>query len=102
MLNFQPRLYQETIAYSCNLENTLIVLPTGLGKTKTAILVATQRLKSYPNSKILFLTPTKPLANQIGKEFKESTNIGNIEVFTGEINPKKRENLITKAKVIIS
>ena len=33
--------------------------------------------------KVLFLTPTKPLANQIFQEFKDSTNIENIELFTG-------------------
>ncbi len=68
--NFTPRLYQETIMASCAKSNCLIILPTGLGKTKTAILAAAQRLNSYPKSKILFLTVTKTLDEQILNEVK--------------------------------
>ena len=31
--NFTPRLYQETILATAVNKNTLVVLPTGLGKT---------------------------------------------------------------------
>lgn len=100
--NFEPRLYQQTILHTCSKENTLVVLPTGLGKTKIGILNAINRLNKYPNTKALFLTPTKPLANQIFKEFKESTNIKEIELFTGAVPPKKRRELWKKSKIIIS
>jgi Fanconi anemia group M protein len=80
----------------------LVVLPTGLGKTKIAILTAITRLNQYPDSKILFLTPTKPLANQIYEEFKESTNVSEISLFTGAVPPKKRKELYETAKIIIS
>jgi ERCC4-related helicase len=100
--NFKPRLYQETILSSCAEKNTLVTLPTGLGKTKTAILVAINRLNKYKDSKILFLTPTKPLADQIYNEFKECTNIKEIELFTGAISPEKREKLAEAARIIIS
>ena len=73
--NFTPRLYQETIMASCSKGNCLIILPTGLGKTKTAILAIAQRLNQFPNSKILFLTVTKPLAEQIYNEVKECLNL---------------------------
>ena len=73
-INFKPRLYQETILHSCLKNNTLVVLPTGMGKTKIAILAIVNRMKNYPSSKALFLTPTKPLANQIYNEIKESIN----------------------------
>ena len=101
-INFQPRLYQETILDSCIKDNTLVVLPTGMGKTKIAILTALNRLKKYPNSKILFLTPTKPLANQIFQEFKNETEINEINLFTGAVSPKKREKLWKESKIIIS
>lgn len=101
-INFQPRLYQETILHTALKHNTLTVLGTGLGKTKLAILTAVNRLNSYPKSKILFLTPTKPLAAQIAREFKESTNLENVQLFTGEIAPKKRKELIKDSKIIIS
>lgn len=100
--NFKPRLYQETILNSCMDNNTLVVLPTGLGKTKIAILTAIARLNKYPDSKILFLTPTKPLANQIHKEFEESTDIKEISLFTGAVSPKKRKELYKTSKIIIS
>ncbi|MBT4334577.1 DEAD/DEAH box helicase [archaeon] len=100
--NFKPRLYQETILSSCTEKNTLVALPTGLGKTKTAILVAIDRLNKYSNSKILFLTPTKPLATQIYNEFRDCTDIKEIELFTGAISPEKRKELAKSAKIIIS
>jgi len=100
-LKFKPRLYQETILESCD-KNCLVVLPTGLGKTKIAILVAAKRLENYPDSKILFLTPTRPLANQIVKEFRVDTDINNITLFTGEVSPEKRELSWKDSKVIVS
>ena len=100
--NFEPRLYQETILHSCKKGNTLVVLPTGLGKTKIGILATINRLNKYPNSKTLFLTPTKPLANQIFKEFQECTDVKEISLFTGTVPPKKRKELWKDSKIIIS
>ncbi len=100
--NFEPRLYQETILQTIEKDNTLTVLGTGLGKTKIGILAAISRLNTIPDSKILFLTPTKPLADQIKNEFKECTNIKNIQLFTGSISPKKRQTLYKDANVIVS
>lgn len=102
--NFKPRLYQESILNTCISKNCLIVLPTGLGKTKTAILVAAHRLSTYQNSKALFLTPTKPLANQIYKEFIDSLDIekDKVSLFTGEISPDKRNKIWSNSKIIVS
>ncbi|MBS3172240.1 DEAD/DEAH box helicase [Candidatus Woesearchaeota archaeon] len=100
--DFEPRLYQQMILDTCSRENTLVVLPTGLGKTKIGIMTSIQRLNKYPNSKILFLTPTKPLVNQIFQEFKNNTDVDEINLFTGEISPKKREELWKNSKIIIS
>ena len=101
---FEPRLYQETILHTAAQKNTLIVLPTGMGKTKTAILVALYRLAHFPSSKVLFLTPTKPLADQIRREFLEATTLleQDVALFTGAIPPVKREELWRTAKVIVS
>lgn len=102
--SFKPRLYQETILHSCVHKNTLVILPTGLGKTKLAILALIQRLNNFPQSKALFLTVTKPLASQIYNEIKESTSIPEekIVLFTGEVKPELREKMWDDAKVIIS
>ncbi len=78
--DFTPRRYQETILNTITTNNTLVVLPTGLGKTKTAIPAAVHRLNTYPKSKVLFLTPTKPLAAQIHKEFIANTDLKKDEV----------------------
>ncbi len=101
---FEPRLYQQTILQTCSLKNTLVILPTGLGKTKLAIMAAIERMNNHPNSKVLFLTVTKPLADQICKEFKECTNFNENEIvlFTGEVQPQKRKQIFKDAKIIVS
>lgn len=102
MRNFAPRLYQQTILHTATRANTLICLPTGRGKTKTALLVAIHRLNNFPNSKVIFLTPTKPLAAQIAEEFKQCSTIEKVAVFTGEIKPEERERLFKESSVIVS
>lgn len=59
----QPRLYQELIYAKCKERNCLIVLPTGLGKTIIAMMIADYRLDKY-GGKVLMLAPTKPLVLQ--------------------------------------
>lgn len=100
----KPRLYQETILHTCVRKNTLVVLPTGLGKTAISLLLAIERLNSYPTSKILFLAPTKPLVVQHMETFKKYLDIDekDMVVLTGEIKPEKREELWKKATIIFS
>ncbi len=102
--NFIPRQYQENILETAKVKNTLVVLPTGTGKTKIAILLAVNRLNNFPNSKILICTPTKPLSNQIFKEFIECTTISkdDILLLTGAITPEKRKNIWETAKIIVA
>lgn len=66
----QPREYQQKIAEAASLSNTLVVLPTGLGKTMIAMLVAKARLKKIPKGKVVMLAPTKPLALQHQEAFR--------------------------------
>ncbi|USN45927.1 MAG: DEAD/DEAH box helicase [Candidatus Woesearchaeota archaeon] len=99
---FKPRLYQETIFASAALHNTLCVLPTGMGKTSIALMLAAQRLHQYPQSKILFLAPTKPLAMQHEKTFANYFPPEDIVLFTGAKSPAKRQEEWTKAKFIFS
>ncbi|MBI5872123.1 DEAD/DEAH box helicase [archaeon] len=101
-IKFQPRIYQQAILGSCIKGNTLIILPTGLGKTKSAILAMVHRLNNFPNSRALFLTVTKPLADQIAREIKESTDIKNVTLFTGEVSPSEREALVGISDIIVS
>src|SRR3989344_1224707 len=102
--NFLPRTYQENIKNTCLNNNTLVILPTGMGKTKIAILTVVDRIKQFPNSKALFLTPTKPLASQIYKEFIDYTNVdGNdIVMLTGKNKPEERRELFNKSTVVVA
>ena len=102
--DFQPRLYQETILATTIKKNTLVVLPTGLGKTNIFLMLAAQRLKQYPKSQILFLAPTKPLVEQHLETFKKYFQISNekLAVFTGQTEPEKRTELYQQKQIIFS
>ncbi|MBI2581920.1 DEAD/DEAH box helicase [Candidatus Woesearchaeota archaeon] len=102
--NFTPRLYQQTILGTAARHNTLVVLPTGLGKTAIAFLLTAQRLHNYPNSKILMLAPTKPLCEQHLESFREHLEIApeKVVLFTGSVQPEKRAQLWKEAQIIIS
>lgn len=88
----ESRTYQEVISASARDQNTLVVLPTGLGKTVIAAMVASQKLSE---GKTLFLAPTKPLVQQHEKSFKDFIEIpeDQLQVMTGETRPAKREKL---------
>ncbi|MBI4983688.1 DEAD/DEAH box helicase [Candidatus Woesearchaeota archaeon] len=102
--DFTPRLYQETILATAVQHNTLVVLPTGLGKTAIAFLLAAQRLSHYPHYKILMLSPTKPLCDQHAETFRRHLDIPTekIVVFTGSVAPETREELWKDAQIVIS
>ena len=102
--DFTPRLYQQTLLGTAAQHNTLVVLPTGLGKTAVAFLLTAQRLLQYPQSKILMLAPTKPLCEQHLQTFRKHLEIpeNKIVLFTGEIAPEKRAVLWKEATIIIS
>ncbi|MFH1324986.1 MAG: DEAD/DEAH box helicase [Nanoarchaeota archaeon] len=102
--NFEPRIYQQTIFSSCTTKNTLVVLPTGLGKTNIFLMLAAHRLKLYPKSKILFIGPTKPLIDQYMDVFKEHFEIEHdkMAIFTGQVPPNKRAELWKTSKIIFS
>ncbi len=102
--DFTPRLYQETIFSTCSLHNTLVVLPTGLGKTGISLLLATQRLTQYPQSKILVLAPTKPLLDQHHATFVTHLNLPE-EAFctlSGLVAPSERAALWQKSKIFFA
>eukprot|EP01122_Echinamoeba_exundans_P011387 TRINITY_DN4514_c0_g1_i1.p1 TRINITY_DN4514_c0_g1~~TRINITY_DN4514_c0_g1_i1.p1 ORF type:complete len:1483 (-),score=198.68 TRINITY_DN4514_c0_g1_i1:336-4784(-) len=58
------REYQRSIVYSGLLNNTLVCLPTGLGKTRIAAVIMYNFYRWFPSGKIIFMAPTKPLVNQ--------------------------------------
>ncbi|MFH8086697.1 MAG: DEAD/DEAH box helicase [Candidatus Aenigmatarchaeota archaeon] len=96
------REYQLKIAETASKKNTLVVLPTGTGKTLISLLVGINRLEKFPDSKILITSPTRPLNAQHKKSFEKFTKINPEEIVlvTGKIKPEERENFYKNAKVI--
>ncbi len=88
----ESRTYQEVIAASAIKQNTLVVLPTGLGKTVIAAMVSAKKLE---NGKVLFLAPTKPLVEQHRRRFHQFLDIDRDDttVLTGKTRPKERYKL---------
>ncbi|MBI4018047.1 MAG: DEAD/DEAH box helicase [Candidatus Aenigmarchaeota archaeon] len=98
----EHRDYQEKIARTALTGNTLCVLPTGLGKTNIAALVAAGRLQQS-SGRVLFLAPTRPLVSQHKKSFEKCFKAGlKMRVVTGEDNPENRFYLYKDADVIFS
>ena len=107
LLNYEkikPRLYQEMIASTAVKKNTLCILPTGMGKTLVAIMVAAYRLEKIPSSKVLMVAPTRPLVNQHMKNFSNLMNLEKAEfiALTGKIHANDRKVFYSKGKVFFA
>ncbi|KAJ7658685.1 hypothetical protein DFH06DRAFT_1407125 [Mycena polygramma] len=63
-LNHPKRAYQYDIVKQCLFNNTIVALPTGLGKTFVAGVVMLNYYRWFPEGKVVFLAPTKPLVAQ--------------------------------------
>src|SRR5438445_1057132 len=101
---FEPREYQRKIAEKASASNTLVVLPTGLGKTMIAILVAASRLEKFPEGKVLVMAPTKPLTLQHYESFRAYLAIPprHLAVLTGATGPTERTELWASAKLLFA
>lgn len=99
----EQRLYQLDLAGKALAASTLVVLPTGLGKTIISLLVIASRLEKA-GGKVLVLSPTKPLVEQHASFFRKVLAIpeGEVLTFTGSISPSQREELWKSGKVIVS
>lgn len=100
----EPREYQKAIFETCKGKNCLVILPTGMGKTLIALMLSISRLKELPESRTLFLAPTRPLAEQHFTYFKKHLPelFATLELFTGKINAEKRKKLWQNAEIIFS
>lgn len=102
--NISPREYQSRILESCIDENCLVVLPTGLGKTLIALMLSIERMKKFPGEKVLFLAPTKPLAEQHLSYFKKNLPelFADMQLFTGTVNAENRKKIFKTADIVFS
>ena len=97
------RKYQIEIANKCINKNSLVVLPTGLGKTIIAVLVASKTLQVYPlQSKIIILAPTRPLINQHYDTFIKFLTLpeDTFSVLTGRVNPQERADIFSNSQIL--
>lgn len=97
------REYQKRIGDQCILKNSLVVLPTGLGKTIIALYVAIHTLQKYSKtSKIIILAPTRPLISQHYDVFLKYLSIPEeeFELLTGKIPPEKRADRFFENRIL--
>ncbi|MFX1559379.1 MAG: DEAD/DEAH box helicase, partial [Promethearchaeota archaeon] len=97
------RAYQVNLAEIAAKESTMIVLSTGLGKTVIAALVAAKRLVQYPDSKVLFLAPSRPLVDQQARYLRRVLNLdeGLVVCLTGHDPPEQRKDIWEESRVIV-
>src|SRR5665647_1036469 len=103
------REYQLSIAMRALDANTMVILPTGLGKTAVALLVAASRVYNE-GGRVLMLAPTKPLVEQHLRYFerylllksREGSDISPFVMFTGEAPPDQRTRKWNNATVILA
>lgn len=62
--NLAIRDYQYNIVHRAFFHNIVVALPTGLGKTFIASTVMLNYLRWFPELKVIFMAPTKPLVAQ--------------------------------------
>jgi len=98
----EDRTYQVNIARACLERSTLVVLPTGMGKTVVAAMVVAETLRRR-GGKILFLAPTKPLVEQHAASLRDVLIVERISLFTGEAtSPEERDLLWRENKIVVS
>jgi len=98
----EPRDYQQNVFNEILKKgSTLVVIPTGLGKTIIAIMLFKHLIEKKANAKILFLAPTKPLVEQHYESINKFLHVDCIAI-TGQIPQKKRNKLIEENQIIIA
>lgn len=98
------RQYQVDISNRCLSGNSLVVIPTGLGKTIIGLITAANRLLKYNWTKILVLAPTRPLVHQHYEMFSKFTTLPEKKVclMTGKVQPPIRMVQFQNTQIIIS
>ncbi|KAJ2557176.1 3'-5' DNA helicase, partial [Coemansia sp. RSA 1933] len=124
LLDGQPaRAYQQGAIHRCIFQNTLVALPTGMGKTMIAVVVMANYARWFPNSLSIFLAPTRPLVAQQmvacrgmlrailkkGDEVHQTETMQGLQLsgswiveMNGSTAPKSREALWNEARFVFS
>ena len=95
----EERRYQVRMAQGCIGRNTLLILPTGLGKTIVALEVIAEKLS---DGRVLILAPTKPLVGQHQEVLDNFLLDAKVGMMTGNMSPAKRTEMMSTHDVVIS
>jgi len=89
----EKREYQNNISDIVKSKNSIVVLPTGLGKTVVALLAIADSMISNPKKSCIILAPTRVLVHQHYKFLSNSLALDptEISVITGEDVIEKRK-----------
>lgn len=100
----QSRIYQQILFFETVKTDTMIILPTGLGKTIIMVMAAAHFLHKFPDQQIIITAPTKPLIDQHYGTFVDLIDIedSNIILLDGSIPPTKRTSMWENKKIIIT
>ena len=100
----EARAYQLSALDHCLSASTLLVLPTGMGKTPIEVMALAERLKQ-PGGRGIMLAPTNALVNQHLSDVQTLLNLPDhqeIVALTGSIPPKKRREIWESATIVIA
>ncbi|ESS06419.1 MAG: ERCC4-like helicase [uncultured archaeon A07HB70] len=99
----ERRRYQTRLVDRARGANTLVCLPTGLGKTAVSLLVTANRLHDAGGTALL-LAPTKPLVQQHAAFYREALTLDDdaVVTFTGDVRPDDRAALWEDARVVVA
>jgi Fanconi anemia group M protein len=88
----EKRDYQLKAAETASKKNTLVCMPTALGKTVIAALAAAEVLSKHWNKKVLVMAPTRPLIAQHRETFLRLLRVRpeDTRLLTGELEPSVR------------
>jgi len=102
--DIEARAYQLKALKNILHSSTLLVLPTGMGKTPIELMAVADKLYELPHKKVIFLAPTNPLLAQHYKDAKKFLNISqeSIIMINGGINWEKRQKMAQSAKLILA
>jgi len=96
----EKRLFQMDLASQALQASSLIVVPTGLGKTVIALMVLLARMDK---GKVLFLAPTKPLVDQHASFLQRVLRDRDaVVMMTGERTPESRMELWSRGYIVVS
>ena len=96
----EEREFQISIAEDAADKSSLVVIPTGLGKTIIACLVIAKTLRK--GGRALIVAPTRPLVDQHANSIRKFLTLGSPASLTGHTPKKKRSTMWSVSNVVVA